>query len=221
MDITTIPGALLDNHPRRNNRGILLDITIVDPSNSSSLENAARNTGNYLTEAVEQKKNKYSGSFPASHSLISFVMSPCGVVDSDVYVLMKELTDRAQVGDTLRRFQAYGEGDGSSTSSAAILYCFTVGTLMMHASSSLQTGSGAYGHPTALFAGPKSVQVHYTEEVTESARRQGANGVGVKNGNGNGDKGGGGRTNARRGRKWGRGGNRNGNRRRDQRTNTK
>ena len=123
MGITTIAGALLDNHPRRKNKGILLDITIVGPSNSSSLENAARHTGNHLAEAVEQNKNKYSGSFPASHSLIPLVMTSCGEIGSDVYALFKELTDRMQVGETLRRVQASGGGDGSSTSSAAILYC--------------------------------------------------------------------------------------------------
>ena len=123
-------------------------------------------------------------------------MSPCGEVGSDVYALTKELTDSAQVGATLRRVQASGGGDGSSTSSAAILYCLTVGTYILHASSSLHTGSGAYGHPTALFAEPKSVQVHYTEEVTGSVGRQRANGVGVRDGNGSGDEGGGERTHA-------------------------
>ena len=116
-------------------------------------------------------------------------MTSCGEVGSDVYALIKELTDRVQVGETLRRVQASGGGDGSSTSSAAILYCFTVGTFILHASSSLHTGSCAYGQPTALFAGHKSVQAHYTEEVTGFVGRQRANGVGVRNGNGH--KGGG------------------------------
>ena len=68
---------------------------------------------------------------------------------------------------------------------------FTVGTFILHALSLLHTGSGAYGQPTALFAGPKSVQVHYTEEVTGFVGRQRANGVGVRNGDGNGEEGGG------------------------------
>ena len=91
MGITTIAGALLDNHPRRKNKGSLLDITIIDPSNSSSLENAARHTGNHLTEAVEQKKNKYRGSFSAFHSLIPLVMSSCGKGGSDVYASSRSL----------------------------------------------------------------------------------------------------------------------------------
>ena len=42
--------------------------------------------------------------------------------------------------------------DRSSTSPAAILFCFTAGTLTPHASPSLQTGGGACEHPTAPFA---------------------------------------------------------------------
>ena len=82
---------------------------------------------------------------------------------------------------------------GSSTSLAAILYCFTVGTFILHVSSSLQTGSGAHRHPTALFTGPKYIQVHYIEDVTRPVGRQRAKGAGagVRNGNGNSDGSGG------------------------------
>ena len=41
-------------------------------------------------EAVEGKKNKYRGSFPAMFSLLPLVMS-CGEAGSEVYTLMKEL----------------------------------------------------------------------------------------------------------------------------------
>ena len=69
MEITTEAGALFDNHPRHKNKALLLDITIVNPCAGSNLGNAARHVGKYLADAVERKKNKYRGSFPATYSL--------------------------------------------------------------------------------------------------------------------------------------------------------
>ena len=94
MDITTEAGALFDNHPRLKNKPLLLDITIVNPCAGSNLENAARHVGKHLADAVERKKNKYRGSFPATYSLLPLAMSTCGEVDSDVHALMKELAIR-------------------------------------------------------------------------------------------------------------------------------
>ena len=45
MHITTEVEALFDNHPRRKNKALLLDITIVNSCASSNLENAARYAG--------------------------------------------------------------------------------------------------------------------------------------------------------------------------------
>ena len=63
-------------------------------------------------------------------------------------------TGRVQVGDTLERVPTSGGRDGSSTSSAVILFCFTAYTLILRASPSLQTGGGACEHPIAPFARP-------------------------------------------------------------------
>ena len=68
MDITTEAEALFDNHPRLKNKALLLDITIVNPCAGSNLGNAARHVGKHLADAVERKKNKYRGSFPATYS---------------------------------------------------------------------------------------------------------------------------------------------------------
>ena len=87
-------GALFDNHPQRNSKALLLDITIVDPCARSNLENAARHAGKELADAVERKKNKYRGSFPATFSLLPLAMSTCGEVGSDVHALIKELAIR-------------------------------------------------------------------------------------------------------------------------------
>ena len=94
MDITTEAGALFDNHPRHKNKVLLLDITIVNPCAGSNLGNAARHVGKHLADAVERKKNKYRGSFPATYSLLPLAMSTCGDVGSDVHALIKELAIR-------------------------------------------------------------------------------------------------------------------------------
>ena len=90
MDITTEAGTLFDNHPRRKNKAILLNITIVNPCASSNLENSVRHAGKHLFDAVERKKNKYQGSFSAAYSLLPLTMSTCGEVGSDVHALIKE-----------------------------------------------------------------------------------------------------------------------------------
>ena len=94
MDITMEAGALFDNHPRFNNKVLLFDTTIVNPCAGSSLGNAARHVGKHLADAVERKKNKCRGSFPATYSLLPLAMSTCGEVGSDVHALIKELAIR-------------------------------------------------------------------------------------------------------------------------------
>ena len=94
MDITTEAGALFDNHPRLKNNALLLDITIVNPCADSNLGNAARHVGKHLADAVERKKNKYRGSFPATYSFLPLAMSTCGDVGSDVHALIEELAIR-------------------------------------------------------------------------------------------------------------------------------
>ena len=64
-----------------------------------------------------------------------------------MHALIKELAMRCV--DTL----IYAEGT-DSTSAAAILFYFTAGTFILHATSSQQTTSVAYGYPTAPFALP-------------------------------------------------------------------
>ena len=68
--------------------------SIVNPCAGSNLGNAARHVGKHLADAVERKKNKYRGSFPATYSLLPLAMSTCGDVGSDVHALIKELAIR-------------------------------------------------------------------------------------------------------------------------------
>ena len=66
----------------------------VDPCASSNLENAERYAGKHLADAVERKKNKYRGSFPATYSLLPLALSTCGEVGSHLHALIKELATR-------------------------------------------------------------------------------------------------------------------------------
>ena len=90
MDITTEAGALFDNHPRLKNLARLLDIPTVYPCAGSNLGSAARHVGKHLADAVERKRNKYRGSFPATYSLFPLAMSTCGDVGSDVHTLINK-----------------------------------------------------------------------------------------------------------------------------------
>ena len=94
MGITTEAGAFFDNHPRLKNMALLLDITIGNPCAGSNLGNAARHVGKHLADAVERKRNKYRGPFPAAYSLLLLPMSTCGEVGSDVHAFIKKHTIR-------------------------------------------------------------------------------------------------------------------------------
>ena len=154
MDITTEAGALFDSHPRLKNKALLLDITIVNPCAGSSLGNAARHVGKHLDDAVERKKNKYRGSFPATYSLLPLALSTCGDVAQTCMPSSRSSPSDGYSTGRMQWVPTSGGRDRSSTSSAAILFCFTAGTLIPHASPSLETGGGACEHPTAPFARP-------------------------------------------------------------------
>ena len=94
MDITTEAGVLFDNHPRPKKKALLLDIILVNPCAGSNLGTAACHVGKHLADAVDGRKNKYWGSFPATYSLLPLAMSTCSGVGSDVHALIKELTIR-------------------------------------------------------------------------------------------------------------------------------
>ena len=102
IDITTEAGALFNRHPRRKNKALLFDITIVDPCNSSNLEKAARHAGKHLDDAVERKKNKYRGLFPATYFLLTLATPTCGEVGSDMHALTKELLIHPRQRERLR-----------------------------------------------------------------------------------------------------------------------
>ena len=153
MGITTEAGSLFDNHPRLKNKALLLDITIVNPCAGSNLGNAARHVGNHLADAVERNKNKYRGSLPATYSLLPLAMPTCGDVGSDVHALTKELANR-RVQHRSKTYSDESQHLAEGTEVARLLFCFTAGTLIPHASPSLQTGGSACKHPTTPFTRP-------------------------------------------------------------------
>ena len=91
IHVTTEAEELFDNDPRHKGKALLLDLTIVNPCVSSNFESAARQTGKHLADAVERKKNKHRGLFPATNSLLPLAMPTCGDLGPDVPTLIKEL----------------------------------------------------------------------------------------------------------------------------------
>ena len=196
MDITTEAGALFDYHPRLKNKALLLDITIVNPCAGSNLGNAARHVGKHLADAVERKKNKYRGSFPATYSLLPLAMSTCGDVGSDVHALIKELAIRRvqhRSGTYSNESQHLAEG----TEVARLRRRFS---FVLQQALSFRTRHHLCRQEVALAStrrphsqGPTSIKAHRTGGVTGSEGQEGANGVGDGmgvgggNGDGNGD----------------------------------
>ena len=94
MDITTEAGDSSTTTLDPNNKALLLDNIIVNPCAGSNLGNAARHVGKHLADAVERKKNKSQGSFPATYSLFPRAISTCSEISSDVHAFIKELAIR-------------------------------------------------------------------------------------------------------------------------------
>ena len=192
MDITTEAGALLDYHPRLKDKALLLDITIVNPCAGSNLGNAARHVGKDLADAVERKKNKYRGSFPATYSLLPLAMSTCGDVGSDVHALMKELAiRRVQHRSETCSNESQHLAEGTEVARLRRRFSFVLQQAL-----SFRTRHHLCRQGVALAStrrphsqSPASVQAHRTGGITGSEEQEGANGVGdgVGVGGGNGD----------------------------------
>ena len=190
MDITTDAGALFDNHPRLKNKTLLLDITIVNPCAGSNLGNAARHVRKHLADAVERKKNKYRGSFPATYSLLPLAMSTCGDVGSDVHALIKELAiRRVQHRSDTHSNESQHLAEGTEVARLRRRFSFVLQQAL-----SFRTRHHLCRQGVALPStrrphsqGPASVQAHRTGRVTGSEGQEGANGAGGGNGDGNGD----------------------------------
>ena len=192
MYITTEAGALFDNHPRLKDTALQLDITIVNSCAGSNLGNAARHVGKHLADAVERKKNKYRGSFPATYSLLPLAMSTCGDVDSDVHALINKLAIR-RVQHRLETYSNECQLLAEGTEVARLRRRFS---FVSQQALSFRTRHHLCRQGVALAStrrphsqGLASVQAHRTGGVTGSEGQKRANGVGggIGVGGGNGD----------------------------------
>ena len=189
MDITTEAGAPFDNHPRLKNKALLLDITVVNPCAGSKLRNAARHAGKHLADAVDRKKNKYRGSFPATYSLLPLAMLTCGEVGSDVHAPMKELAiRRVEHRSETHSNEPQHLAEGTEVARLRRRFSFVLQQAL-----SFRTRHHLCRQGVALASirqlrsqGPGSVHAHHTEGVTGSEGQEGASGVGSGNGDGNG-----------------------------------
>ena len=181
-DITTEARALFDNHPRLKNKAYLLDIAIVNPCAGSNLGNAARHVGKHLADAVERKKNKYRGSFPATYSLLPLAISTCGDVGSDVHALIKELAIRR----VQHRSETYSNesqhlAEGTKVARLRRRFSFVLQQALSfhtrHHFCRQEVTLASTRQPHAQ--GPASVQAHRTGEVSGSEGQKERTGAGA------------------------------------------
>ena len=180
---------LINTHTRTHTH-----ITIVNPCAGSNLGNAARHVGKRLADAVERKKNKYRGSFPATYSLLPLAMSTCGDVGSDVHALIKELAIRRVQQNRSETYSNESQHLAEGTEVARLRRRFS---FVLQQALSFRTRHHLCRLGVALAStrqphsqGSASVQAHRTGGVTGSEGQEEANGVGggIGVGGGNGDR---------------------------------
>ena len=158
------------------------DITIVNPCAGSNLGNTARHVGKHLADAVERKKNKYRGSFPATYSLLPLAMSTCGDVGSDVHALIRELANRR----VQHRSETYSNGYQHLAEGTEVARLRRRISFVLQQALSFRTRHHLCRQGVALAStrrphsqGPASVQAHRTDGVTGSEGQEGASGSGA------------------------------------------
>ena len=155
--------------------------------------------GKHPADAVERKKNKYRGSFPASYSLLPLAVSTCGEVGSDVHALIKELAiRRVEHRSETHSNESHHLAEGTEVARLRRRFSFVLRQALSFRTRHhlCRQGVALASTPQLRSLGPVSIQAHRTEGVTGSGGQEGANGVGggigVGGGNGDGDGVGGG-----------------------------
>ena len=187
MGITTEARALFKNHPRLKNKALPLDTTTANPCTGSNLGNAARHVGKQIADAVELKKNKYWGSFPATYCFLPLALSTCGEVGSDVHALIKKLViRRVQHRSEIHSNESQHLVEGAEAGRLRRRFSFVLQRVL-----SFRKRHHLYRQGVALAStrqrrsqGPASVQAHRTGGVTGPEGQEGANGVGGGDGGG-------------------------------------
>ena len=77
MDATTEAGTLFGNDHRHKGKIAVLDLTIINPCQHGQ-------TGKHLVNALERKKSKCRGPFPATYVFLLLAMSTCGELGSEL-----------------------------------------------------------------------------------------------------------------------------------------
>ena len=156
------------------------------------MRNAARHVGKDLAGAVERKKNKYRGSFPATYSLLPLAMSTCGKVGSDMHALIKELAIRR----VEHRSETHSNESQHLAEETEVVRLRRRFSFVLQQALSFRTRHHLCRQGVALAStrqsrsqGPVPAQAHRTEGITGSEGQEGANGVGggIGVGGGNGD----------------------------------
>ena len=147
---------------------------------------------NHLADAVERKKNKYRGSFPATYSILPLAMSTCGEVGLDVLALIKELAiRRVKHRPETRSNESKHLAEGTEVARLRRHFSFVLQQAVSFRTRRhpCRQGEAFVSTRQPRSQGPATEQAHRTEGVTGSEGREGANavGVGIGVGGGNGD----------------------------------
>ena len=142
----------------------------------------------HLADAVERKKNKYRGSFPATYPL---AMSTCGEIRSDMHALVEELAIRRVEcrSETHSNESQYLEG-GTEVARLRRRLSFVLQQALSFRGRHHLCRQGVALASTRQLRSQEPVYVyaHRTEGVPGSEGRKGANGVGGEIGVGVGTK---------------------------------
>ena len=194
IDFTTEAGALFDNRPRLKNKALLLDITIVYPCAGSNLGKAARHVGKHIADAVELKKNKYRGSFPATYSPLLLAMLTCGEAGSDVHALIKEpAIRRVEHRSETHSNESQHLAQGTKVARLRRRFSFVLQQALSFRTRHYLCRPGVALVSTRQLRSqsPVSVRAYRTQGMTAPEGQEGANrvggGIGVGGGNGDGN----------------------------------
>ena len=150
----------------------------------------------HLADAIERKKNKHRGSFPATYSLLLLTMSTCGDVCSDLHALIKELSIRpVQHRSETHSNESQHLAVGTKVARVRRRFSFVLQQALFFRTRHhlCRQGVALANTRKPHSQGSASVQAHRTRGVTGSKGQEGANGVGGGigvgggNGYGNGD----------------------------------
>ena len=146
----------------------------------------------HLADAVERKKNKYRGSFPATYFLLPLAISTCGDVGSDVLALViRRVQHRSETYYNESQHLAEGAEVARLRRRFSFVLQQALSSRTRHHLCRQRVALASTQQPHSQ--GPASVQAHGTGGVTGSEGQEGANGVGGgigvggENGDGNGD----------------------------------